>query len=305
MAVKLTNKTNAIAATSKFPYGRVRDEDANTSGTPVNQAVYQDHHTFFQRLMEQAGRSFNGLLDNSNDGFQLYDAFLDLARETLDTSQNITITFGSKGGNNVRYIELPEREKQVYTVDFTDILALEYIAPTADMVYGEAVVLFFEGGLELRAQSNVTGGNLGLPANLQSLSGVPYVFRYYSDDSFYLESAFHHLWQTAIAEEQLTGTDIEGTLTNNWTVGTDFGAFKKNGWVSLYGSLNSGDDAAVAATLPLNWRPRKPGTYSVPPGFSGYSNQTNVVNVSDNGEIFIFYGSNPAQVELGPIGFYV
>jgi hypothetical protein len=77
MARSLHNKSNVVAPTSDYPYGRIKDKIAGVqAGTPVNEAVYGDIHQFFSRLMEQAGLEENEQPDNDYTGFQLYKALL-------------------------------------------------------------------------------------------------------------------------------------------------------------------------------------------------------------------------------------
>lgn len=85
MAIKLTDKPNTIAAGGDYPYGDIRDRDGLTPGTPVSREVYSDFHQFFERLMERAGVTHNGLPDNNANGFQLFEALINLQRLVFES----------------------------------------------------------------------------------------------------------------------------------------------------------------------------------------------------------------------------
>lgn len=70
----LRNKTNVIAPTSIYPYGRVKDNPGDGTGTPVNEQVYGDIHQFFEKLMADAGMAANNAPESVYDGFQLNEA---------------------------------------------------------------------------------------------------------------------------------------------------------------------------------------------------------------------------------------
>jgi hypothetical protein len=74
MARSLASKPNVDAPDYDYPFGRIRDRAGSTPGTPVNEVVYGDFHQFFAKLMDEAGVTANGLPDNDDDGFQLYEA---------------------------------------------------------------------------------------------------------------------------------------------------------------------------------------------------------------------------------------
>lgn len=80
MAIKITSKPNTNPADGKYPYGNVRDNPGDNTGTPVNKETMADFFQFFARLMEDAiskdlsGFNWNGLPDNAYDGFQYFEA---------------------------------------------------------------------------------------------------------------------------------------------------------------------------------------------------------------------------------------
>lgn len=79
MAIKLTSKPDTIPAGGDYPYGDIRDRVGLTPGTPVSRQVYADFHQFFERIMAISGVSHNGLPDNDNNGWQLFEALIRVA----------------------------------------------------------------------------------------------------------------------------------------------------------------------------------------------------------------------------------
>ena len=63
----------------KYPDGRIRDNDGSGNGTPVNEIVYGDIHEFLAKAMRLYDISFNGLPDNTLNGYQFLDAIIALA----------------------------------------------------------------------------------------------------------------------------------------------------------------------------------------------------------------------------------
>lgn len=64
---------------ANYPNKRIRDNDGSGNGTPVDESVYGDFHEFFAKAMRDSKTNYNGLPDNVTNGYQLYDAFLQLA----------------------------------------------------------------------------------------------------------------------------------------------------------------------------------------------------------------------------------
>jgi len=75
MARNLATQQNVIVQNSQYPYGRIKDNPGDNTGTPVNEAVYGDIHQFFARLFAVSGLVYNNLPDNAYTGFQFYSAF--------------------------------------------------------------------------------------------------------------------------------------------------------------------------------------------------------------------------------------
>lgn len=76
MAIALQNKPNVQAPGGAYPYGKIKDNPGNGTGTPVNEVVYGDFHQFFAKMMAEAGITYNNVPDNATDGFQYFLALL-------------------------------------------------------------------------------------------------------------------------------------------------------------------------------------------------------------------------------------
>ena len=74
--IRLLDHTNVDAADSDFPYGIYRDNPGDFTGTPMDKRMVFDWAQFFDRLMDKAGITPNGVFDSDYSGFQLFDAYL-------------------------------------------------------------------------------------------------------------------------------------------------------------------------------------------------------------------------------------
>lgn len=86
--ILLKDKTNVTAPNVNYPYGDIKDNTGIGDGTPVNRRVYADFHQFFSKLFNNSGLVANGLPDNEENGFQLFEALLRV--ETNQSKQNKT-----------------------------------------------------------------------------------------------------------------------------------------------------------------------------------------------------------------------
>lgn len=80
MAIKLSTKTNVDAPSANDPYGLVNNNSGSGDGTPVDKDLLHDPLVFFEKMMDEAGVTHNGLHDDEYDGFQLYEAFRKLTK---------------------------------------------------------------------------------------------------------------------------------------------------------------------------------------------------------------------------------
>lgn len=71
---KLRNKTNTIPPTTTYPWGRIKDNPGDNTGSPVNEQSLGDMHQFFEQLMKDGNLTPNDLPENEYSGFQLNTA---------------------------------------------------------------------------------------------------------------------------------------------------------------------------------------------------------------------------------------
>jgi hypothetical protein len=72
--IKLENKPGVTAPTATYPYGKSKDNSGTNDGFPLNSANLEDYHQFFAKMFSVSGLTANGLPDNNDNGFQLYNA---------------------------------------------------------------------------------------------------------------------------------------------------------------------------------------------------------------------------------------
>lgn len=71
---KLATKQNVAPIDGDFPFGRIKDNPGNNTGTPFNESLYGDIQQFFEKMFSMSGLVANGLPDCAYTGFQLFDA---------------------------------------------------------------------------------------------------------------------------------------------------------------------------------------------------------------------------------------
>lgn len=74
MARNLQNQQNIVPPDVIYPFGRIKDNPGDNTGTPINEALYGDIHQFFAKLFNHSGLTYNNLPDNNTNGFQLWEA---------------------------------------------------------------------------------------------------------------------------------------------------------------------------------------------------------------------------------------
>lgn len=81
--IPLKDKPNAIAPDSDFQFGRPKDNTGSNNGTPVNAAVFNDIFQFVEKLVNSSNVIPNGQLENTTNGYQIFDALRDVIRQGL------------------------------------------------------------------------------------------------------------------------------------------------------------------------------------------------------------------------------
>jgi hypothetical protein len=79
MARNLANQTNVQAPSADYPNGRIKDDTGANDGTPVDESTYGDIHQLMMKFLRAASITPNNLPENESNGYQLFDAFYDLA----------------------------------------------------------------------------------------------------------------------------------------------------------------------------------------------------------------------------------
>lgn len=74
--IKLQSKSNVNAPSIPYPYGSLRDNPGDNTGTPVNTVLLGDTMQLMEKIMAESGITPNGLPDNQSNGWQLYEALM-------------------------------------------------------------------------------------------------------------------------------------------------------------------------------------------------------------------------------------
>lgn len=74
MGRNITDYTNYNAPDSTYPYGDIKDNPGDGTGTRVSRTTNADMQQFFQRIAANAGVFLNGTPDNADNGFQYVEA---------------------------------------------------------------------------------------------------------------------------------------------------------------------------------------------------------------------------------------
>lgn len=84
MARTLAGKTNTDAPLFPYPFGKIRDNPGNNTGTAVNENVYGDFHQFFEGLLSIGSITPNNLAENGTNGFQYSVALQNIPKIQTD-----------------------------------------------------------------------------------------------------------------------------------------------------------------------------------------------------------------------------
>lgn len=85
---KLQSKPNVEPPSPGYPFGRIKDNPGNRTGTPVNESVYGDIHVVLDKLLSLANITPNDLPENEYSGYQIIEA---LFRRFLTSDKNLGI----------------------------------------------------------------------------------------------------------------------------------------------------------------------------------------------------------------------
>lgn len=87
MARIIKDLPNITVPAGIYPYGRIKDNPGDNTGTKMNEEAFGDIFQFFSRVMDHAAAvngfpASNGLPDNNSNGYQLYEALESIAFNT-------------------------------------------------------------------------------------------------------------------------------------------------------------------------------------------------------------------------------
>lgn len=187
MAIALEDKENVTPPGGDYPYGQIKDDPGDRSGTKVNKTNHADFHQFFSRLMDQAGVVYNGLPDNDYSGFQLFEALqalinaaispilsalagvnfklVNIGDWNMDSTDGVPILHGLSDHKKIRLVKAIIRDDadgNYYPLDRIDDTATGLIAGNATLWNSTTIFLArLVGGTFDNATFNSTGYNRG------------------------------------------------------------------------------------------------------------------------------------------------
>lgn len=184
--IPLSAKTNIDTTNPSYQYGKLIDDPGNGTGTPVNEQLYNDHHQFFERLMDDAGINANGLPDNDANGYQLntaLDSRIDFRAQqkvdarTLPTVSTVTpyltIFFNAANFNKLnRETVQSGTPAKVFVYDFTGAV----VGAKTRVLFGPA-----QGGSTLSVPDANTLKAPGFPTSFSTIAMIE--FQYIGQDS--------------------------------------------------------------------------------------------------------------------------
>lgn len=85
MAIGLENNPNTTPPDADYPFGNIKDNPGNNTGTPLNTFVHADFHQFFRKLLSAVSIIPNGLAENVTNTYQYFLALIANIRATFAT----------------------------------------------------------------------------------------------------------------------------------------------------------------------------------------------------------------------------
>ena len=135
---------------ANYPDARIRNNSGSNDGTPISESVYGDIHEMVAKFMREAGLKYNGLPDNVNNGYQLFDAVKSIA------VKNDYIGSATKQGNDTVYFDAPlnifkDKESMIFSVNFDSADALnKAICPAPNFSKTLVISGTFKSGQKVR-----------------------------------------------------------------------------------------------------------------------------------------------------------
>lgn len=152
-----------------YPFKRIRDNDGSGNGTPVNEEVYGDMHEFFAKLIVDSNTVFNGLPENKTNGYQYYDALMQLANKN-SLIKDIVLADATTIRIPIKTNILKEKEAIVFKASFNSTTAMVSCIGTENVVKPLVVTGVFKNGDSVRFIYN---GTSFVAAGLYDSENVP------------------------------------------------------------------------------------------------------------------------------------
>lgn len=157
--IALASKVNVDAPSSAYPYGNVRNNPGDSSGTPVDVSLVGDAMQFFEALMANVGYSANGQPESATYGFQLMAALAQFCKNivTLFIASQTQVNNGTDANSFVTSsFVMPSRLKAYLDTTVISTLTDPVVTSIAKLYSAYRSITF--------STSNVTAGAGTLPA---------------------------------------------------------------------------------------------------------------------------------------------
>jgi hypothetical protein len=161
-----------------YPNKRVRNNDGSGNGTPVDESMYGDIHEFHAKIMRDAKTLYNGLPDNNNNGYQLYDSLMLLAGKN-DLITNITAFSEDTVLAPIPLNSLKIGETLQFKANFNSNILFTKIKGSDNAIKALVILGGFQSGQTIRlvnSQSNITLAGVYdsevLPGLVESVSDI-------------------------------------------------------------------------------------------------------------------------------------
>lgn len=281
MGRNITDYTNYIAPDSTYPYGDIKDNPGDGTGTRVSRTTNADMQQFFQRIAANAGVFLNGTPDNADNGFQYVEAL-----NTLINQQTAGMA-GAAGASGLVPVIMSGM--------------VVHSGPTSTIDPGwffyDGQYCFFEGG----GYASIPGGDVRL-ITITYIDGFPNATL--SLDTPVSDST-HFDFSNAISWEQAVGIKLFGWTTiptgTGWT-GVDF-QYNKDAKGRIYlrgGALAGGTATTLVGTLPTGARPVNNMNVVVTNLISGV-NGVGIVSIGADGKIHLLSPSSVSTSDVWEI----
>lgn len=150
-----------------YPDGRIRDNSGAGDGTPVNRLIYSDLHEFFAKIMRTAEIAYNGLPENTVNGYQLVDAVIALAGKNDYVYNLSTVTGVINISTKTEILQDGETLLCQSTFDFSTETQIKGTGPglrtisvPSDFKTGDYILLIVNTGGSVTLVRLATSGNI-------------------------------------------------------------------------------------------------------------------------------------------------